>query len=87
MTLINQVRPNPEVIDPRQKMYLDENTYLLLVYDQEWNLRGEPEINYPTRTRFENIFSTSEGLFINKPEQKSEDEYEFYKIDLSRFGD
>jgi hypothetical protein len=87
MTLIKQVKPNPEVIDPRQRMFLDENTYLLLIYDQEWNLRGELEINYSTGTRFENIFSTSEGLFINKPEQKSEDEYEFYKIDLSRFGD
>lgn len=26
-------------------------------------------------------------LFINKPEQKSEDAYEFYKIDLSGFVD
>ncbi len=87
MTLIKHRQPNPDIFDPRQRMFLDENTYLLLIYDADWKLRGELEIIYPSGTRFENIFSTSEGLFINKPEQKSEDEYEFYKIDLSRFVD
>ncbi|MEP0711657.1 hypothetical protein [Algoriphagus sp.] len=87
MTLVKQVKGDPEIKDPRQRMYLDENTYLLLVYDSAWELRGELEIVYPQGTRFENIFSTSEGLFINKPEQKSEDEYEFWKVDLSGFAD
>ncbi len=87
LTLVKHRESDPEISDPRQRMYLDENTYLLLIYDSKWQLRGELEILYPSGTRFENLFSTSEGLFINKPEQKSEDEYEFYKIDLSRFTD
>ncbi|MBB6324441.1 hypothetical protein FHS59_000056 [Algoriphagus iocasae] len=87
MTLIKHRQPDPDILDPRQKMFLDENTYLLLIYDPDWKLRGELEIIYPSGTRFENIFSTSEGLFINKPEQKSEDEYEFYKLDLTQFTD
>ncbi|WP_425637774.1 hypothetical protein ACPUEN_20520 [Algoriphagus yeomjeoni] len=87
MTLVKDKKGNTEIKDPRQRMFLDEKTYLLLIYDSEWKLRAELEIVYPTGTRFENIFSTSEGLLINKPEQKSEDEYEFYKIDLSGFAD
>ena len=87
MTLVKNEKDDPEIKDPRQRLYLDENTYLLLIYDSEWKLRAELEVVYPPGTRFENIFSTSEGLFINKPEQASEDEYEFYKIDLSRFSD
>ncbi|MEB2776939.1 hypothetical protein SYJ56_16605 [Algoriphagus sp. D3-2-R+10] len=87
MTLVKQLKPDPDTNDPRQRLYLDENTYLLLIYDSEWNLRAELEMIYPQGTRFENIFSTSEGLFINKPEQESEDAYEFHKIDLSQFAD
>ncbi|WP_338229493.1 hypothetical protein [Algoriphagus taiwanensis] len=84
---LKEKRNQPEITDVRKRLYLDEVTYLLLVYDLDWNLKAELEIIYPSGTRFENLFSTSQGLFINKPEQKSEDEYEFYKIDLSRFGD
>ena len=87
MTQIERRKSDPNESDPRKRMYLDENTYLLLIYDSEWNLLGELKAVYPQGTRFENLFSTSEGLFINKPEQASEDEYEFYKIDLSQFAD
>ncbi len=87
MTMVKNQKSDTDIADPRQRMYLDEKTFLLLIYDADWNLRGELEVVYPSGTRFENIFSTSEGLFINKPEQKSEDEYEFYKIDLSQFAD
>lgn len=85
MTNIERRKSNSDEKDPRKRMYLDENTYLLLIYDSEWNLLGELKAVYPQGTRFENLFSTSEGLFINKPDQESEDEYGFYKIDLSRF--
>ncbi|UZD22264.1 hypothetical protein PBT90_02235 [Algoriphagus halophytocola] len=87
LTQIKERRPDPDFKDPHKRMYSDEKTFLLLIYDSEWNLRAELEVTYPSGTRFENLFSTSEGLFINKPEQASEDEYEFYKIDLSQFAD
>ena len=87
LTLIKERRPDPDLKDPHKRMYSDERTYLLLIYDADWKLRAELEIIYPSGTRFENIFSTSEGLFINIPEQSSEDEYEFYKIDLTQFAD
>lgn len=83
---LKEKRNKPEVQDPRKRMFTDERTYLMLIYDSEWNLKGELKMVYPIGTRFENLFSTSEGLFINKPEQTSEDEYEFYKIDLSKFS-
>jgi len=34
---------------------------------------------------WENYFIASDGFYVNK-RAKSEDEYEFWKIDLSRFG-
>jgi hypothetical protein len=85
VTLINQIRTQPEIKDIRQRIFLNEFTYLLSIYDKAWNLKGELEFNYPVGSRFENIFLSGGQVFINKPEQKSEDEYEFYKIDLSRF--
>jgi hypothetical protein len=77
-------RNQPEITDIRQRLLLDEVTYLLLVYDLDWKLKAELELVYTAGSRFENLFATSQGLFINKPEQNSEDEYEFLKIDLSR---
>lgn len=59
--------------------------YVLSVYSGEWSLLGEYLFDFESELDLENWFLTSEGLFINKPEQKSEDEYEFYKIDLSQF--
>lgn len=85
--LVNQVKAQPEIKDPRQRMFLNENTYLLLVYDNQWRQKGELEITYSTGTRFENLFVSDGNAYINKPDQKSEDEYGFYKIGLSRFAD
>lgn len=59
--------------------------YVLSVYTGDWRPLGEYLFDFESELDLENWFLTSEGLFINKPEQKSEDEYEFYKIDLSPF--
>jgi hypothetical protein len=60
---------------------------VLSIFSGEWEPKGEYFFDFETELEVENWFLTSEGLFINKPEQKSEDEYEFWKIDLSRFAD
>jgi hypothetical protein len=83
---LKEKRNQPEITDIRKRQFLNEVTYLLLVYDLNWKLKAELEMTYPAGSRFENLFSTSQGLFINNPDQKSEDEYEFYKIDLSSFS-
>ncbi|TXE12137.1 hypothetical protein [Algoriphagus aquimarinus] len=59
--------------------------YVLSINSGEWESKGEYFFDFETEIEVENWFLTSEGLFINKPEQESEDEYEFYKIDLSGF--
>lgn len=87
VTFINQIRTKPEIKDIRQRMYLNETTYLLSIYDEVWNLKAELEFTYPVGSRLENFFSSSGYIYLNKPDQKSEDEYEFYKIDLSQFKD
>ena len=84
---LKEKRNQPEITDIRKRQFLNEVTYLLLAYDHDWKLKADLEITYPAGSRFENLFTTSQGLFINKPEQASEDEYEFYKIDLSQFAD
>lgn len=61
--------------------------YVLSIFSGDWEPIGEYLFDFETELEVENWFLTSEGLFINKPEQNSEDEYEFYKIDLSRFVD
>lgn len=61
--------------------------YVLSIYSGNWEPKGEYFFDFETELEVENWFLTSEGLFINKPEQKSEDEYGFYKIDLSGFGE
>jgi hypothetical protein len=58
-----------------------------LIYDQNWNLLAELTTTFDLGTRFENLIVSNGNLIINKPEQKSEDEYEFYKVDLSQFRD
>lgn len=85
MTLLEKKRGDNASMDPRTSMYSDENIYLLLLYSADWELIGELKMVYPTGTRFENLFVSNGSIFINKPEQKLEDEYEFYKIDLSQF--
>lgn len=61
--------------------------YVFSVYNGDWELKGEYTFDFENEVEVENWFITSEGLFINKPAQASEDEYEFYKIDLSKFVD
>ncbi|MEB2781152.1 hypothetical protein U3A58_12180 [Algoriphagus sp. C2-6-M1] len=61
--------------------------YVLSIYSGDWEPKGEYFFDFETELDVENWFLTSEGLFINKPEQESEDAYEFYKIDLSRVDD
>ncbi|MEB2776940.1 hypothetical protein SYJ56_16610 [Algoriphagus sp. D3-2-R+10] len=61
--------------------------YVLSIYSGDWKPKGEYFFDFETELDVENWFLTSEGLFINKPEQESEDAYEFYKIDLSGFVD
>jgi hypothetical protein len=61
--------------------------YLLSVFDLELNPLSEYIFEYGPGSKLENYFIASDAFYLNKPEQKSEDEYEFYKIDLSRFAD
>jgi len=61
--------------------------YVISIFSGEWDPLGEYFFDFENELDLENWFITSEGLFINKSEQKSEDEYEFWKIDLSRFAD
>lgn len=58
--------------------------YVLSVYSGEWESLGDYFFDFQGELDVENWFLTSKGLFINKPEQPNEDEYEFYSIDLSR---
>jgi hypothetical protein len=61
--------------------------YLLSVFDSDLNPLSEYTFEYGPGSKLENYFIASDGFYLNKAEQKSEDEYEFWKIDLSRFGD
>ncbi|MBT0811823.1 hypothetical protein KIH41_11095 [Litoribacter ruber] len=60
--------------------------YVLSIYSGDWEPKGEYFFDYKGRLDLENWFLTSQGLFLSKPEQPNEDEYEFYRVDLSRFG-
>lgn len=84
-TLLEKKSGESDFADPRMSMFSDEKHYLVMIYDLEWKLAAELKMNFGEGTRFENIFLMDGYLLINKPEQKSEDEYEFYKIDLSQF--
>jgi len=85
--LVDVVESNPEISDIRLRHGLNKTTFLLLVYNLDWQLIAELETVYEVGETFGKMIAAKEGLFINKPEQVSEDEYEFYKIDLSRFVD
>jgi hypothetical protein len=58
--------------------------YLLSVYDNDLNPLSEYSFEYGPESKLENYFIASNGLYMNKPEQNSEDKYEFYQLDLSR---
>ncbi|WP_237563212.1 DUF4221 family protein [Algoriphagus kandeliae] len=85
MVKVKTEESQPEVTDIRLRQGLNRNTYLMLIYDLNWELKAELEIVYDVGQTIGNLIPTPEGVFIPKPEQKSEDEYELYKIDLSQF--
>ena len=58
---------------------------MLSSYSGDWKPKGEYFFDFENELGFKDWFLTSEGLFINKPDQAFEDEYGFYRIDLSRF--
>jgi hypothetical protein len=87
MVLMKTEETQPEIKDIRERTGLNKSTFILLVYDLGWRLKAELELFYDAGQSSGNIIASKEGIFITKTEQKSEDEYEFYKIDLSRFGD
>ncbi len=87
MVLAKTEETQPEITGIRERTGLNKFTFLILVYDLEWKLKAELELFYDAGQSSGNIIVSKEGFFIPKPEQESEDAYEFYKIDLSRFGD
>ncbi|MBD8490142.1 hypothetical protein IFO69_15405 [Echinicola sp. CAU 1574] len=58
--------------------------YVLQVFSGKWEPIGEYFFDFEGELDLENWFLTKGYLYINKPEQLTEDEYEFYRIDLSR---
>jgi hypothetical protein len=85
--LVKTEETQPEITDFRERMSMNKSTFLILIYDLEWRLKAELELFYDAGQSSGNIIASKEGLFIPKPDQKSEDEYEFWKVDLSRFGE
>ena len=70
-----------------EKSFERTKHYALSIYSGDWQPKGEYFFDFENEIGLQNWFLTSEGLFINKPEQSSEDEYGFYKIDLTQFED
>ena len=58
--------------------------YVLSFFSGDWEPLGEYFFDFEHELDLENWFLTSRGLFINKPQQANEDQYEFYRIDLSK---
>ncbi|TVP43714.1 MAG: hypothetical protein EA341_17575 [Mongoliibacter sp.] len=58
--------------------------HLLSIYDSDLNLLSEYKFEYGPGTKLENYFIASDGFYLNKPENASEDEYGFFRIDLSK---
>jgi hypothetical protein len=60
--------------------------YLLSVYDSDLKLLSEYTFEYGPGSKLENYFIASDGFYLNKAENEftSEDQYEFYRIDLSK---
>jgi hypothetical protein len=77
----------PEITDIRKRQGLNKRTHLILIYDLDWKLKAELEISYDVGQTGGQMISSNGWILISKPEQKSEDEYEFYRIDLSQFAD
>ncbi|MEX2565003.1 MAG: hypothetical protein WD431_03600 [Cyclobacteriaceae bacterium] len=60
--------------------------YLLAIFTSDFVPVGEYFFDFEGSLDLENWFIAKKGLFINKPEQKTEDFYEFWQIDLSTFN-
>jgi len=58
--------------------------YVLSFYSGDWEPLGEYFFDFEGALDLENWFLTGGRLFINKPEQPNEDQYEFYRLDLSK---
>lgn len=58
--------------------------YVLSYYSGDWEPLGEYFFDFEGELDLENWFLTGGRLFINKPEQPNEDQYEFYRLDLSK---
>ena len=58
--------------------------YLLSVYDTDLKPLSEYTFEYGPESKLENYFIASDAFYMNKPEQPNEDQYEFYRIDLSK---
>ncbi|WP_200980177.1 hypothetical protein [Echinicola sp. 20G] len=58
--------------------------YSLQVFSETWKPLGEYSFEFSGEIEVENWFISNGCLYINKPEREIEDEYEFYRIDLSR---
>jgi len=58
--------------------------HLLSIYGSDLNLLSDYKFEYGPGTKLENYFIASDSFYLNKPENASEDEYGFYKIDLSK---
>lgn len=58
--------------------------YVLSVFSGEWEALGNYFFDFDGEMDVENWFLTSKGLLINRPEQPNEDDYKFYRIDLSK---
>jgi hypothetical protein len=58
--------------------------YVLSFYSGDWDPLGEYYFDFNGELDLENWFLTGGKLFINKPEQPDEDQYEFFRIDLSK---
>ncbi len=83
--LVKSEETQPEITDTRKRRGLNKNTYLFMVYDLDWNLKAELKTIYEPGQILSQVVSPQGGILVSKPEQASEDKYEFYKIDLSRF--
>ncbi|MCS4436123.1 DUF4221 domain-containing protein [Aquiflexum gelatinilyticum] len=58
--------------------------HLLSIYDADLDPISEYTFDFGPGSKLENYFIASDGFYLNKPDQVSEDQYEFYRLDLSK---
>ncbi len=61
-----------------------KKNYVLTFYNTKWDILGEYFFIFEEEAELENWFLYGNELFINQPNQSNEDEYKFYRIDLSK---